>query len=144
MILNLTQHMATNDQRAAGVVDLPDTLRAHVTDWLTFLTLPTAAEIHERATALADLASRLQDPEDRAGEGVNLGSSAFALHALIGGAPWFMAPLEAALRDRGVIPVYAFSVRESVEETAPDGTVRKSAVFRHKGFVVPDGDWPDA
>ena len=144
MIINLTQHVATNDQRAAGVVDLPAALRAQVTDWLTFDTLPTTDEIHESAAALADLACRLQAPEDRAAEGLDLTSSAFALHALIGGAPWLMAPLEAALRDRGVIPVYAFSVRESVEEALPDGTVRKSAVFRHKGFVAPDGAGPDA
>lgn len=136
MIINLTQHLATQEQRTAGVVDLPAALRAQVTNWLTFNVLPTAVEIHERAETLADLACRLQAPEDRANEGLELPSAAFALHALIGGAPWLMAPLEAALRDRGVIPVYAFSVRESVEETAPDGTVRKSAVFRHQGFVI--------
>ena len=102
MILNLTQHLTTPEQRAAGVVDLPDPLRAQVADWLTFGALPTAAEIAERAAALADLASRLQDPEDRADAGIDLESSAFALYALIGGAPWLMAPLEAALRDVGL------------------------------------------
>ena len=35
-----------------------------------------------------------------------------------------------------LVPIYAFSVRESVEETLPDGTVHKTACFRHKGFVV--------
>ena len=138
MILNLTQHLTTPEQRAAGVVELPDPLRARVADWLTFDALPTAAEIAERAAALADLASRLQDPEDRAGVGIDLESSAFAPYALIGGAPWLMAPLEAALRDVGLVPVYAFSARESVEETLPDGTVHKRTCFRHKGFVVPD------
>lgn len=55
--------------------------------------------------------------------------------AMIGGAPFLMAPLEGALRTRGVIPLYAFSVRESVEEALPDGSVRKTQVFRHAGFV---------
>jgi hypothetical protein len=54
---------------------------------------------------------------------------------MIGGAPYLMAPLERSLRSVGVYPVYAFSVRESVEQTAPDGTVRKTNVFRHAGFV---------
>lgn len=125
-------------------MDLPAALRAHVTEWLTLLSLPTAAEITDRAAALADLACRLQDPEDRAEEGVDLGSSAVALHAMISGAPRLMAPLEAALRDHGLIPVYAFSARESIEEVLPEGTVRKSAVFRHQGFVAPDGARPDA
>ena len=30
----------------------------------------------------------------------------------------------------------AFSVRESVEETQPDGSVIKRNVFKHAGFVV--------
>lgn len=137
MIINITQHTATEDQRAAGVMDLPPPWRSQVVELLTFDTLPTTTEIRDRAETLADLACRLQSAEDRAAEGLDLPSTSFALHALIGGAPWLMAPLEDALRARGIMPVYAFSVRESVEETLPDGTVRKTAVFRHKGFVSP-------
>ena len=50
----------------------------------------------------------------------------------------FAAPLpelEAALRQQGFTPLYAFSVRESADQTQPDGSVRKVAVFRHVGFV---------
>ena len=54
---------------------------------------------------------------------------------MIGGALWLMAPLEKALRDAGVIPIYAFSERVVVEEILPGGEVRKVAIFRHKGFV---------
>lgn len=32
---------------------------------------------------------------------------------------------------------YAFSRRESVETQLPDGSVKKSSVFRHIGFVEP-------
>ena len=48
-----------------------------------------------------------------------------------------MAALEAALREKGLTPVYAFSLRESVEETLEDGTVRKVNRFKHLGFVHP-------
>lgn len=117
MILNLTQHEATPEQLAAGVEE-PGTRKGSVQALLTFRDLPSREEIAARAVALAALAQ-------------GYGASA----AMIGGALWLMAPLEAALRGLGIRPLYAFSVRESVEETAPDGSVRKVAVFRHKGFV---------
>lgn len=55
--------------------------------------------------------------------------------AMIGGAPFFMSTLESALKSAGITPVYAFSVRDSVEK--PDGNcgVTKTNVFRHVGFV---------
>ena len=56
-------------------------------------------------------------------------------YVMIGGAPFFMAALESALRDVGVTPIYAFSKREVVEEPQSDGSVKKTAVFRHAGFV---------
>ena len=34
-----------------------------------------------------------------------------------------------------VKPLYAFSKREVVEEQLPDGSVRKTQVFKHLGFV---------
>ncbi len=36
---------------------------------------------------------------------------------------------------RGITPLYAFTRRESVEEVLPDGSTRKTAVFRHAGFI---------
>lgn len=59
--------------------------------------------------------------------------------AMVGGAPYFMAPLERLLLAGGIKPLYAFSRRESVEQTQPDGSVRKVAVFRHVGWVAPYG-----
>lgn len=130
MILNLTQHLSTDDQREAGVVDLPSDKRAGLQVALTFDTPPTRAEIEERAETIAQIAvlnglgnNGLDDPEPR--------------QALIGGAPFLMAALEAALMDRHIEPVYAFSRRESVEEHQTDGSVRKTQVFRHVGFVRP-------
>ena len=123
MILNLTQHPATTEQIEAGVVDLPDSVRPALIGWLTFSQLPSREEIEDRAEALALLADSLL-PEE--------GDPA----AMIGGAPYLMAPLEVALRNQRIRPLYAFSVRESVEQVLPDGTIRKTSIFRHAGFIT--------
>jgi hypothetical protein len=120
MILNLTQHLATHEQIQAGVVDLPEAERGELQSLLTFDELPTATEIVDRTIDIASIACR---------------PGKVFFHAMIGGAPYLMAPLERALRSVGICPVYAFSVRESVEQTAPDGSVRKVNVFRHAGFI---------
>jgi hypothetical protein len=117
-ILNLTQHAASPAQIEAGVVDLTGELKEELTRHLTFDTLPTGSEIDRAARCIAAIASHLRVPA-----------------AMIGGAPYLMGPLEAALKAVGVKPLYAFSVRESVETTLPDGRVVKTAVFRHLGFV---------
>ena len=122
MILNLTQHPATTEQIEAGVVDLPDSVRPALIGWLTFSQLPSREEIEDRAEALALLADSLLPEEGNPS-------------AMIGGAPYLMAPLEVALRNQRIRPLYAFSVRESVEQTLPDGTIRKTSVFRHTGFI---------
>ena len=113
-IANLTQHPATPEQQAAGVVPIA----RPVSELLTFDTLPTREEMQERAEQLAEIVQQ---------HGLR--------HGMIGGAPFFMAPLERALRSKGITPLYAFSRRESVETTEPDGSVRKTQVFRHLGFV---------
>ena len=118
-ILNLTQHQSTPEQ---GCVDLQGEALSVLKGLLTFETLPTRQEILDRATAIANLAA------------VAISDLA-APSAMIGGAPFLMGPLEAALKERGITPLYAFSVRESVDEVLPDDSVRKVAVFRHKGFI---------
>lgn len=123
MILNLTQHPATLEQIAAGVVDLPADQRAAICALLTFDSLPTRTEIEDAAEAIALMADdHLPESGDH--------------QAMIGGAPWLMSSLEAALREQRIKPVYAFSVRESVEQAQADGSVRKVNVFRHAGFVA--------
>jgi hypothetical protein len=123
-ILNLTQHPATPDQAKAGVIDLPEDQWAHIKEALTFNDLPDATEIEERALYIALKA-------------VVIGHDVGATHAMIGGAPYLMAPLEQALEDYGIHPVYAFSQRETEEQTQEDGSVRKVATFRHLGFIGP-------
>jgi len=114
--LNLTQHPANDAQTAEGVVEPAD--KQAVKALLTFHELPERSEVVARATQLAKLAAESGHKR-----------------AMVGGAPFLMAPLHAALEAVGVEPVYAFSRRESVEETAEDGTVTKRSVFRHLGFV---------
>lgn len=118
MIINLTQHQATPDQIEAGVVDLPPDQRAALTELLTFRELTDAKARQARAAAIADLAAEQ-------GHG----------KAMLGGAPWLIAPLEAALISRGIVPLYSFSVRQSEEVTLPDGSVQKVSVHRHLDFI---------
>jgi len=117
-ILNLTQHSATPEQQKAGVVDLGETQKKELGKLLTFNYIPSKAEMNIRASQIAEIAHE---------KGAN--------RAMIGGAPFFMSHLEDALRVRGVVPLYAFSKRESREEKTDDGSTRKVSVFRHLGFV---------
>lgn len=116
-ILNLTQHIATPDQVAAGVVE-PTAKRA-VQELLTFEELPTPQQIRGRADELA----------------MRTAATGYTT-AMIGGAPFFMPPLQSALQARGVKVLYAFSKRVSVDEKQADGSNKKTQVFRHAGFVA--------
>jgi len=115
-ILNLTQHEATAEQKKAGVVE--PRRKEMVRQLLTFNKLPHRALLQERAQMLALYAKEEQ-----------------ADYVLIGGAPFFMSTLERALKEEGIIPLYAFSKRQCIEERMPDGSVKKVQVFRHIGFV---------
>jgi hypothetical protein len=130
MILNLTQHPATPDQLDAGVRDVGPEFQGMVNAALNFTSLPTRGDISTSAVALAKIALALFAREKSAGHAMA------DKMAMIGGAPYLMAPLEEALRALGVGVCYAFSQRESVEEIQADGGVRKVAVFRHAGFVM--------
>ena len=121
-MINLTQHTATADQLAAGVVDLSPADRARLIVLLTVATVPTLADIRARCQAIADLA---------------VGHDT----AMVGGAPWMAAPLEAALWVVDCVPFYAFSIRESAEAVV-DGKTVKTSVFRHAGFVPGTVDEP--
>lgn len=128
-ILNLTQHLATDDQQNAGVVDLPATDRQRLQALLTFDETPTPAEIETRAAQIAELAlhNGLGGDDD----------DPLPNQAMIGGAPFLMSALEASLRLRAIAPLYAFSRREVIETPQPDGSVTKTTLFHHLGFVRP-------
>jgi hypothetical protein len=131
MILNLTQHAATQDQLEAGVVDLVGFYKDKLVKALTFTTLPSAAEIQAAAEQIASLARFFANQEHLHGH-----PPSSCATAMIGGAPFLMGMLEEALHSQGFAPVYAFSVRESVENTDANGVVTKTAMFKHCGFVT--------
>ncbi len=125
MILNLTQHLATPEQKKAGVIDQPENWRRDLSELLTFDNLPDRQEIAMRARAIVEFV------RDNAPFNTWKGEKA----VMIGGAPWLMPELERQLESFGYRPVYAFSKREIVETHNADGTVTKKAVFKHLGFI---------
>jgi hypothetical protein len=114
-IVNLTQHNPTPEQVSAGVFN---TNTAELLRLLTFTNIPSLADIKDKAWGIAQIAV-----------------ASGATHAMIGGAPYLMAPLEQALFEQGIIPLYSFSERVSQEEQQPDGSVKKVNIFRHAGWV---------
>lgn len=117
-IVNLTQHPATPDQIEAGVFDLEGMDLDNLKAALTFRWLPRRDELSYRVETLCGLAER-----------------ADAEAAMIGGATYLMPPLADALRNRGIAPLASFTARVSVEAQLDDGSVAKSSVFKHLGFV---------
>lgn len=115
-IVNLTQHAATAEQLDEGVFEPSN--KSELQALLTFDSIPSQGDLAKRALAIANIATQ---------------SGADA--AMIGGAPYLMRHLEVALEQRGIGRLYAFAIRESVEEIQVDGSVRKTNVFRHAGFV---------
>ena len=91
MILNLTPYKASPEEVAAGVVD-NDEMFQIIDSHLSFNSLPTKRELETKALILA-LAAR------------GLGYS----KAMIGGsgANYFLGTLETALRQHGIVPMYA-------------------------------------
>lgn len=126
-ILNLTQHSATQDQIESGVIELSAEQKAFVQTTLTFNSVPTKADLEARAEELTSFAAQVRN-------GLELDE--VEVHAMIGGAPYFMPFVEKALKGYGITPVYAFSEHQSVDEVQPDGSVVKRAVFKHAGWVT--------
>lgn len=115
-IINLTQHTATAEQRALGVFDSAS--RDDVLNLISFEWIPSKADMWTRASALAAIA--VKENADA---------------AMLGGAPFFMRPLEEVLEGVGIKPLYAFSKRISEEKALPDGGVVKTSRFVFEGFV---------
>lgn len=124
-IVNLTQHPATSEQIDAGVFDMPadriDALHA----LLTFSEIPDAATLRGRACCIAGLVTTTVYGDDEP----------LARFAMIGGAPYLMALLEKDLAERRIKSLYAFSTREITEVMQADGSIKKTAISHHSGFV---------
>lgn len=92
---------------------------------LTFDTAPPVYEMIRRAKLLAEIV-------------VNTPHTT----AMIGGAPFFMATLEAVLVEHGIRVVYSFSPRVVIDQVQADGTVRKVSDFVHTSWVDGGGRTP--
>ena len=114
-VINLTQHPASEDQVVVGVINVSnsDALKS----LLTFNSIPTKEDIELVAKEL-----------------VKIAKESGCSKAMIGGAPYLMGPLELALKDAGIQPLYSFSERVSVEKTV-NGEVIKTSSFKHIGWV---------
>lgn len=137
LIINLTQHVMTQEQyflngeKLTEITFKPynglgESVHGFVKNCLNFNSKPNKDEIDKRALVLAEYANGLL---------TQVKSDNDKLFALVGGAPYLMGPLETKLKERGIQPLYAFSQRESVETRNTDGTVVKTAVFKHKGYI---------
>lgn len=126
-ILNLTQHDATKDQIENGVVELPESIREILTEYLTFDEMPNFDFdnpdnfVNFRARAIAMLAANY--------------FKGMPGKAMIGGAPFLMPILAKELRKQNIEPLLAFTKRETSERILPDGTIQKVALFKHIGFI---------
>lgn len=120
-IYNLTQHVATPEQQAQGVVEVSGIDKEWLAEKLTFTSLPTAEDIADVVEQMSNLMASL-DP-DMSGD----------IKFMVGGAPYLMAALTewAHVYDM----VFAYTERVSKEVHQPDGTVVKTNVFKHMGFV---------
>jgi hypothetical protein len=145
VILNLTQHQASAEQKAVGVVDLPEPFKSELVNILTFNELPSADEVKSRARAISDLVvefcmdnnSPVRDEVKAIMKNGELDKKEFRklnLAFMIGGALWLMKPLIEELEGIGT-PLFAFTKRVVEEKVLPDGSVEKKAVFKHEGFV---------
>ena len=136
MIINLTQHQESLEQRNAGVVPRDPLETARAQELLTFSVRPTRKEVDLRAENLAQLAVSMH--------AVRTGGDPFAelscqplwgIQVMIGGASFLMSALERELRKTGAHVVHSFSRRESQEVAMSDGSVEKVSRFVHDGFV---------
>lgn len=65
--------------------------------------------------------------------------------ALVAGYAPAMYDISYNMDRAGLTPVYADTARESVETKMEDGSVRKTAVFKHKGFysIINGSKWSE-
>lgn len=98
MIVNLTHFAATADQAAAGVIDLDGFERESLLECLTFDRVPDSADLQRRAQWLVELACHAGIDEH--------GEYVIPKAALIDPAPILLEPLVAALKAKGIRPVF--------------------------------------
>ena len=159
MIINLTQHRATPEQVAAGVVDVPADRQALLKALLTveiagkFADLSETERLHELLHRADEIVSNFVAPEQVAraeavcrqaeqrghpASGVDalaVVMDARAVECMVGGFPPLVRALRQQLAFIGAVPVEALSDRVVTETINENGTVDKQAIFKHLGFT---------
>jgi hypothetical protein len=130
VILNLTQHAPTKEQKDAGVIDLAPEDRVKLLKLLNFSTIPSKREIVDRGEAIynlvyGDLGDDISFQKKENYKDVSA--------VMIGGFIPLCVYIETAFNRIKVL--YAFSERVSIEKTNEQGEVIKTSKFVHKGFV---------
>lgn len=128
-ILNLTQHKATPDQVAAGVIDLSDDDRAILSRLLTM-----RAEDFQFEDDGDEYFPRYHPKKEiidaKINQIITIAQKYHCEAAMVGGMPYLIYVLKDHLRRKNIIPCEAFSERVSVD--GPDG--KKTSVFKHLFF----------
>jgi hypothetical protein len=130
-IINMTQHYASDEQKRQGVIDLPEIFRKELIELLTFENFPKYGYPRECAWAISTLLL------DCYFDYADIDPAKRQINAMIGGAPYLMPPLEKALFEVGVYPIYAYSERQSFEHNV-GGKIEKTSQFVHAGWVCPE------
>lgn len=145
-IINLTQHQATADQTAVGIVDVQDNFTATLKNLLTFPAVYDVYMLIGRAQAIASLAydswnAQCQAAADTDTRPLCSTDDAYmdywyhsSKEVMIGGMPSFMRHLEDALIAKGFKVGYACTDRVSIDVPDGNGGVKKSSVFKHVGM----------
>ena len=124
---SIMQHPLSSEQRAEivplGLVDIVELNVVRKGDFNQLLDVPADPDLGrewfvERAQVIAEA----------------LGGFDSADVVLAMGQPQLAAAIQAEARNAGAFVVEAVSERRSVEQTQPDGSTRKVAVFVHRGF----------
>lgn len=121
-MLNLTQHALTAEQWRDGAVEPDQEMKAEIQRLITFdrTVMTEAGQIEERAKALASLIK---------------GEYPLVNKAMVGGALYFMPALVKELKAVGIQPYFSYTDRVSTETQNPDGSVTKTLVFKHLGWI---------
>ena len=121
-MLNLTQHIITAEQLRDGAVEPDQEMKAEIQRLITFDRTITdhPEQIQDRAKALVSLIRREYPLLDK---------------AMVGGALYFMPALVRELKAAGIQPYFSYTDRVSQETHNPDGSVTKTLVFKHLGWV---------
>jgi hypothetical protein len=160
LILNLTQHNATLEQKSQGVVDLPPEVHNRLRALLTFkvegmggllnhekpvLVVKDRARTIVKSVVIPYILNEFALTLDGLGLSVSgldwsalirMGKeNGISFGAMIGGAPYLMPILQTDLILQGVDVLYSLSERVSEEAFMPDGTIEKRVSFQHKGFL---------